>query len=239
MFPSVIMLHHVSDKTEYASLQPYCISTSKFSQLLDYLDREKIETTTFTAISAGELSTSKKIILTFDDCSKHLLDFAIPELVKRKHTASFYMPTANIGGYNNWDADRGMARVEIMDQHDLVELQKLGMEIGGHSHDHIKLRAESNNKVEYQIEKCKSILETILNKKVDSFAYPFGSVPENYKTILAKNDFKYGLSIFQPFENKFAVRRSIFHNGDTDQSIKQKLSFAYKLYRTFTDPLKG
>ncbi len=235
------MLHHVSDNPEYASLAPYCITKKKFIQLLDHLDAHNIQTITFEDIiaqNAAAKSKAKKVILTFDDCYKHLIDFAIPELIKRNHKASFYMPTANIGTYNTWDADNGLAKVEIMNRQDLVELNNIGMEVGGHSHNHIKLASQPSDVVEEEIKRCKEILEDILNKKINSFAYPFGSVPANYKYILKKYGFDYGLSIYQPFENNFALRRFIFHNGDTNKTIEQKLSVAYKLYRVVTDPLK-
>lgn len=69
-------------------------------------------------------SSFKKLILSFDNCPKHLFDFAIPELVKRKMKAVFYMPTANTGGYNSWDEEKGTARMELMNEADLKELAR-------------------------------------------------------------------------------------------------------------------
>jgi hypothetical protein len=69
-------------------------------------------------------------------------------------------------------------------------------------------------------------------------AYPFGSVPVNYKSQLKEAGFQYGLSIYQPWESRYALRRFIYHDGDTDKSLMQKLSFFYRCYRSITDPLK-
>ena len=234
MRPPIAMLHHVSDDPAHESLKPYSITRRSFTRLLDYLAKHSYETVTFTQ---GEASRSKKqIILSFDDCPKHLLDFAVPELVRRGMKGVFYMPAAHLGGYNSWDAEEGRTRVELMDAADLQLLEKLGMEIGGHSWHHIKLK-EANNAAE-EVQQCRRILEGIVSGPLLSFAWPFGSVPANYKRLLTDAGFQYGLSIFQPFESRQALRRFIYHDGDTDSTLDKKLSPVYKAYRFLTDPLK-
>jgi peptidoglycan/xylan/chitin deacetylase (PgdA/CDA1 family) len=234
MFPPIAMLHHVSNDPAHESLKPYCIGRKSFTRLLDHLESRNYETVSFTKLSPA--SGKKPVLLSFDDCPKHLLDFAVPELCRRGMKAVFYMPAAHLGGYNSWDVAEGRARVELMDAGDLQQLEKLGMEIGGHSWHHIKLK-ESANAAE-EVQQCRTILKAIVKGPLLSFAWPFGSIPTDYKRILDKAGFRYGLSIYQPFESRQALRRFIYHDGDTDQSLEKKLSFAYKAYRFFTDPLK-
>jgi peptidoglycan/xylan/chitin deacetylase (PgdA/CDA1 family) len=112
-----------------------------FLRLLNYLEQNGYQTLTFEDLhDSPRMKSGKRIILTFDDCPKHLFDFAIPELLSRKMKASFYMPTAYLGKYNAWDVEEGRAKVELMDENDLLELSRLGMEIGSHSHHHVKLK---------------------------------------------------------------------------------------------------
>ena len=236
--PPIVMLHHVSDDPSHASLKPYSISRKIFLQLLNYLDENNYETVGFDDLVAGYSSEQKKITLTFDDCPKHLFDFAIPELQKRKMKASFYMPTAHIGSYNSWDAEEGRTGVELMNEAELKELQRLGMEVGAHSHHHIKLKGINETTLRFEVTECKKILESITGKEVCSFAYPFGSVPKNYRAILSAAGYSYASSIYYPFENNLSLRRFIYHDGDTKKTLEQKLSFAYQCYRFFTDPLK-
>lgn len=240
--PPVVMLHHVSDDPSHESLKPYSISHKSFLLLLDYLQEKQYNTVTFDDYVTGSSvlsSKQEKVILTFDDCPKHLFDFALPELLKRKMKAVFYMPTAHLGGYNDWDAAEGRTQVELMNEADLKELGKLGMEVGGHSHHHIRLKEVNELKLRFEIAECKRILESILEKKVCSFAYPFGSVPLRYKEILSSAGYSYASSIYHPFENEFALRRFIYHDDDTEKSLQQKLSLFYKWYRALTDPLKS
>lgn len=233
MLPPIAMLHHVSDDPAHESLKPYSITRGSFTRLLDYLQRHNYSTVTFTELKKPR---RKQVILSFDDCPKHLLHFAVPELLRRGMKGVFYMPAAHLGGYNSWDVEEGRARVDLMDAADLQQLEKLGMEIGGHSWHHIRLK-DANNAAE-EVQQCRKILEGIVSGPLLSFAWPFGSVPANHRRLLTAAGFKYGLSIYQPFETRQALRRFIYHDGDTDSTLERKLSNVYKAYRLLTDPLK-
>ena len=240
--PPIAMLHHVSDDPSHQSLKPYSISRNIFLQLLNYLQDKNYQTITFADIVAQSsiLQTKqKKIILTFDDCPKHLFDFAIPELLKRKMTAVFYMPTAHIGKTNSWDEAEGRTQVELMNENDLKELSRLGMEVGAHSHHHIRLKGISEAELRFEVTECKKILESIIEKQVHSFAYPFGSVPKNHRSILSAAGYIFASSIYYPYENDLALRRFIYHDGDTKKTLEQKLSWQYKYYRFITDTMKS
>lgn len=67
-----------------------------------------------------------------------------------------------------------------------------GVEIGGHTVDHITL-TNIPEKIAYnQIIKCKSRLENILGKKIVSFSYPNGKFNVNIKKLVKKAGFLLG-----------------------------------------------
>jgi len=242
IFPPIVMLHHVSDDPIYGSLKPYSISKKTFIQLLDFVQNNNYRTITFAQAAADKdlLRTSGNIILTFDDCSKSLLDFAVPELIDRKLKSVFYMPTAHIGSYNLWDVEQGKQKVELMNENDLKELNTLGMEVGAHSHHHIKLKeVKDKKKIAEEVSLSKKIIEGITGQTVYSFCYPFGSVPYGYKETLTYAGYRFATSIYQPFQNNLALRRFIYHDGDTQKTLQQKFSPLYKWYRTILDPLRS
>lgn len=240
IFPPIAMLHSVNDSID-EQLKNWCISRSSFLQLLNFLEKEKIQTTTFFDL-AGEKKNkvlSRQAILTFDDCPKHLFEFAIPELMKRRMKAVFYMPTANIGGYNSWDVKEGAGRMELMDEDDLMELSKYGMEIGSHSHHHIRLKAVSDPaQIAKEVSTSKRIIEAITQKQVVSFSYPYGSVPIDHRSILSGAGYQYGVSIYQPFETKFTLRRFGIYDKDTAETLALKFSRRYKWMRKVYDIVK-
>jgi peptidoglycan/xylan/chitin deacetylase (PgdA/CDA1 family) len=206
--------------------------------MLDFLQQNKYETITFKDIILNKRllkNSSRKVILTFDDCPKNLIDFAVPQLLQRNMRACFYMPTAYMGGYNMWDVEKGFGKIELMNEQDLKDLDRAGMEVGSHSHNHFSLREASKSLLRKEVEESKLILEKIIEKPVYSFAYPYGSVPKSYYNILSSTGYSYGLSIYQPLENKFALRRFSFDATDDDTTLKAKLSQKERWRRRFYD----
>lgn len=233
---SIVMLHYVSDEKEYEQLKPWNITHSSYLQLLDYLEAENYKTIVFEDILKDTYDKkSKNVMITFDDCPKHLLTFAVPELNRRNMKAVFYIPTANLGGYNTWGVEGGMPKVDLMDDVDIVELLNRGMEVGSHAHNHEMLDEKSIEKVHFQLSESKNILEAIIGKDVLSVAYPYGALPKNYNEVVAACGYHYGVSVYSPFESKYSLRRWVYDDTDTVDSIKKKLSFTYRLERSVND----
>jgi len=232
------MLHHVGDAPLYDSLKPYAISQKSFLRLINFLERKNILTTTFAELAGSQVWPKRQVILTFDDCSKSLFDFAIPELLKRNMKAVFYMPTAHIGQCNSWDVAEGRSQLELMNELDLRTLVQCGMEIGGHSHHHVKLNQLSAPQIQQEIHICSTTIAAITQQSVFSFAYPYGAVPEKCDEILENLGIGYALGIFVPKETRFALRRFIYHDGDSDWRIALKMSIIYRLYRQISDRFK-
>ncbi len=228
------MLHHVTDDATLDALKPYSISHQSFTRLLDVLTEDGYNTTGFEGLDNVK---GKKVMISFDDCPKHLWDFAIPELLKRGMKAVFYMPTAYLGGTNDWDIKMGKPSIQLMDEADIKKLVDIGMEVGSHSHHHVCLEDFSEHEVKENLVKSKDILEKIIGKPVISLAYPFGSMPQNNKQLLEEAGYRYGLAIYTPFETRYVIRRWIYHDGDDKKRIRQKLSFQYRMMRAIKDKL--
>lgn len=238
--PPIAMLHYVSDGID-ASLKEWCIKKSSFVRLLDTIQNAGITTTHFKELAENKTGRrpAKKVILTFDDCAKLLFDFAIPELLKRNMKAAFYIPTADIGGSNSWDVKKGAATLPLMDAADLQQLAGAGMEIGSHSHHHIELQnVRSARQLKQEVTVSKQLLESILGQPVYSFAYPYGSVPAGYQSLLSEAGYRYAVSIYQPFETDLALRRFGIYDKDTTKTVTRKLSARYKWSRTIYDVIK-
>lgn len=236
--PPIAMLHAVSD-LPHESFEDWCISRSTFTRLLDVLEEGGFGTTHFSALTENGKPAEKAAILTFDDCYRHLFDFAIPELLKRKMTAAFYMPTAHIGSYNVWDEAKGAPRMELMTIAELKELIRLGMEVGAHGHRHRQLAPLAGTPALHEeLSLSKKSLEAITGRPVYSFAYPYGSVPRGYRSALGAAGYKYGLSIYQPFESKLALRRFGVYEKDTPAALAKKLSSPYRWMRKVYDAVK-
>ncbi|HEY9177365.1 MAG TPA: polysaccharide deacetylase family protein [Flavipsychrobacter sp.] len=234
-FPTIATLHYVSDDPALGALKPWNISCKSFTRLLDFLQVENYTTVGFEDMAASRIKGRKSIILTFDDCPKHLWDFAIPELLKRNMKAVFYMPTAYLGGYNEWNVVEGLPKVDLMDSDDIAKLNTLGMEIGSHAHHHIMLGERNTEEVIMQLNESKAILESIIDKPVVSIAYPYGSVPHSAYRLSREAGYQYGLAVFTPWQTKYAIRRWIYDDTDSVESIRRKISGTYTWQRVVSD----
>jgi peptidoglycan/xylan/chitin deacetylase (PgdA/CDA1 family) len=233
--PHIIMLHHVSDRLEFKSLEPYSISNIKFAELLDYIQSHDLTTCTFYDYQNKNL-THKDVILTFDDCSKDLFDFAIPELLKRNMKAVFYIPTNHINGYNVWDVKEGKDKVGFFTEENLKELSiHSNFEIGSHSKTHRKLTQLNSKEVFQEFLGSKLLLEKITKKHVISFAHPFGEIPLRNKELLTKAGYRFACGIYVKKQNDLQLRRFIYHNGDNFQTLSKKMSLNYQLFRFLKD----
>ncbi|MDA9863778.1 polysaccharide deacetylase family protein [Flavobacteriales bacterium] len=229
----IAMLHHVENRKDWDSLQPYSIKRKTLVQLLDQIERSGKKGVSL--IDALETPSRKKVVLTFDDGAQHLWDFAIPALLNRGMTASFYIPTHHIGKTNSWDVEEGRAEVQLMDGSAIRELHKVGMEIGGHSHHHIRLGEVEESRAIKELRMSKEILDDLIQKETQSMAWPYGSVPENSAELLKQCGWKSGLAIFSPDTHPARMRRFIIHDGDTSQSMRLKFGPLYRAYRSVMD----
>ena len=234
--PPIAMLHHVEDRADWASLSPYCIQRGTLSLLLDHIERKGKKGVSLAKALAKP--DRKNVVLTFDDGAQHLWDYAIPELLKRGMTASFFIPTHHIGQTNSWDVAEGRAEVQLMDSAAIRELKAIGMEVGGHSHQHIRLGEIEETHVLHELTTSKAILDDLLEANIQSMAWPYGSVPIDAPGLLHKTGWKTGLAIFSPDSNPARLRRFIVHDGDTARSIRLKCGPLYKVYRSAIDRRK-
>jgi len=174
---TILLYHRVANvKDDPLSLS---VSINNFENQLLYL-KEK-----YKIISLSELiqkiknhqSLGKCIVITFDDCYLDNYENALPILKKLEIPATFFVtgPYDQKNFYwenNTMEKDRGIPIEEkylkLLSENDLVE-------IGGHTQNHLRLSTLSKEKQEEEIEKNKLWLESVTNKEILSFSYPFGS----------------------------------------------------------------
>jgi len=68
----------------------------------------------------------------------------------------------------------------MMNEHEVKELARAGMEIGGHTVNHPILTCEDEDEARREITEGKMFLEMLLNRKLRFFAYPNGQYSKDY-----------------------------------------------------------
>ena len=230
----ILMYHHVGSVARLSGLAPFVVSPASFKQQLDAISSRglKIERLTdlVTASRVGE-RRSPSVVLTFDDCSAGLFDFAIPELERRGWKATFFATAGKVGEYNDWDRAPGAQRVRLMHWQHLTELASLGHEIGAHGLSHASLRDCSDAGALAEMVEARELLEQGTGARVRTFAYPFGDIPDGYPRLCRDADYDAACSIFSSSSrvlgDPFAVRRILVTDRDAGLRIRAKLSRLY------------
>lgn len=154
----VLMFHDISDEGGELT-----VNLQRFQEIIE----EHIKNG-YKFISLDELSsepkTEKKCILTFDDGYKNNLD-CIPYLTDKKIPFCIYVIPSKLGD------------VGYLSKEDLCNLAKNELcTIGNHTMHHVMARKIGNNALEQEIRDANDYLEKLLGKKIEHFAFPYGSV---------------------------------------------------------------
>lgn len=111
----------------------------------------------------GQDKESPEILITFDDGNLSDLTVALPALVKRNLTATFFVC---VGRMND---PRYLSRTHI------AELIACGMKIGNHGMFQKNLMMLSDSELEAEVETARMMLQDITGTPVTEFAIPYGA----------------------------------------------------------------
>ena len=120
----------------------------------------------------------RSVVLTFDDGFANFIDCALPVLDRYGFTATVFIVTGHMGGWNAWGAPSRLGRQPILTWDQAREAAAAGMEIGSHTQTHLNLSLVSLDRADEEISVSRSEIEDRLGLSVTSFAYPFGATSE-------------------------------------------------------------
>lgn len=169
----ILMYHRIATIPNDRNALPL----EKFKEELDYLKQNG-----FTTITAKMLYDyyqkksslpDKPILLTFDDGYIDNFTKALPLLLERNMTAIVF-PIANwIGKENRWEHFHKSVTT-TMNNSQLQEWIRSGLDVGSHTTTHPFLSACSSKELYTEIHESKKSLKNILNTPIDFFCYPYG-----------------------------------------------------------------
>jgi peptidoglycan/xylan/chitin deacetylase (PgdA/CDA1 family) len=231
----ILMYHHIAPKGELDGMHPYLVFTETFARQMDIILAMGYESvhlnTLFEDIGRDSRAISRKVVITFDDCGKNLLDHAVPELLRRGLTATFFVPVGKMGGHNHWDNEHGRPQVPIMNEEDIHFLINSGFEIGSHGVDHIDMRRCSSEISERELRLSRQKLEDRFGIPIRFYAFPFGEYPVDYAELCRSSGYLGACGISSPckyaIEDPYALRRVFVHTGDTPFRFRFKMTRCY------------
>jgi peptidoglycan/xylan/chitin deacetylase (PgdA/CDA1 family) len=120
---------------------------------------------------------AKSVVLTFDDGFANFYNCAYPVLSHHKFTATVFLVSGYMGGYNGWETPPpGLGRREVLSWDQAAELASSGIEMGAHTRTHVDLSRQPVEAIAQEMIASRSEIEKNLKRPVEAFAYPFGNV---------------------------------------------------------------
>ncbi|MBA3341055.1 MAG: polysaccharide deacetylase family protein [Gemmatimonadaceae bacterium] len=230
----ILMYHHVGPMDRLGSLSPYVVTPAAFAAQLAVIEARRLEVVTLgelVAATSGERALEPRVVITFDDCPRELLDAAVPELERRNWRATFFAVSGKVGGHNDWDVKRGSPRVPLMDWSDLRELAARGHQIGAHGSSHTSLRRCTHSEARAELTGARETIEQKMGTAVRSLAWPFGDIPDGYAGLCEDAGYDAACAIFsmsrKVLSDPFAIRRILVSERDVGLRMRVKLSRSY------------
>ncbi|MCQ8211093.1 polysaccharide deacetylase family protein [Cetobacterium somerae] len=237
----VIMYHRVIKDESEKGVHGTYVTVEQFEEQMKYLKKKGYETVTFKDMLnngyKNRFDKDKKwIMLTFDDGYKDNYENAFPILKKYDFKGIIYI----LDGidYNKWDVDNPgnpEKRFTLMNQDELLEMQKYGIEFGGHTSSHPRLAELKIDMAEKEISNSKNNIEKIIGKELLSFAYPYGSLNEEVKKIPQETGYRFAVAtdsgsiVFS--DDLFEIRRIGIFPTNNLFNFKRKVSGKYNFIK--------
>jgi peptidoglycan/xylan/chitin deacetylase (PgdA/CDA1 family) len=214
---SVIMYHRVVDEPLTESKFNVYITKDKLDWQLGNLKKRGFDFITFKDLAKGA-KVAKPIILTFDDGYEDNYLNLFPLLKKHQAKAVIYCLGDRTAQSNTWDEKLGEPRANLMSDKQIKECHDSDLvEIASHGLKHQHLPDLGDEEVREEFELSKSNLESLINDKVVSFAYPYGDYGDREEALAYESGYDFAIgTVNGPLkltDNYYAIRRiQIFPN---------------------------
>jgi len=236
----ILMYHSISDEPE--SGHPYFwINTSRkrFARQMQFLKENDYTVISLTkaadileSTQGQDNSSTRYVVLTFDDGYHDFLKHAWPVLAGHGFTATMFVSTDFIG-----DSRMRFNGRESLTWSEVRELRGQGVSFGSHTMSHPKLYGLPWNEVRRELLDSRLRLEDELQTTAPCFAYPYAFpqedrsfvarfrqelIDQGYRTAVTTT-----IGLAQRGSDPLCLKRLPVNEGDDEQFLRAKLAGAY------------
>lgn len=230
---ATILLYHQIGKhpIEQTNLDCFC-TKEQFEEQMSFLQESDIEVIYLNSLVnmlKNNQSLSKDyVVLTFDDGCERFQTIALPILQKYSFPSTIYPVSGDLGRLASWPKIFNHD-LRLITKENLKIVAKSGVDIGGHTVNHVKLAEVEIKEAETEIECCKRSLESILDQELHSFSYPHGSFNDTIVQLVSAAGFDCAVTCKSSFiygdEDLFQLPRKYVTFSDNLDSFKKILGY--------------
>jgi peptidoglycan/xylan/chitin deacetylase (PgdA/CDA1 family) len=227
----ILMYHQVSPRPLPAFAR-YSVTSAAFTAQMKWLD-----VAGYSPITVDKLVEARRgrgtlparpVVITFDDGFHELLDHAIPTLVARGFTATFFLVAGLMGKSGRWLREEIGTEIPLISWYAARELVAAGFQCGSHTMSHPRLSALSPSACRDELRDSRRLLEDELGCEVSHLAYPFGAFDDHVREIAAETGYRSACStrrgLSEPVDDLLALRRISVYGHDSLVSFACRLA---------------
>jgi peptidoglycan/xylan/chitin deacetylase (PgdA/CDA1 family) len=193
--PFILMYHAVDNVSNDPNM--LSVSPKRFAAQLAWLERLGLRgvsiSTLLAAMRAGR--ASGLVGITFDDGYVSVLENAVPELARRKFSATVFVISDRLSGSNEWDEGTPWP---LLSAAQIGELAAAGIEIGSHSASHARLAGTDAGVLRDEVSGSRERLSRITDAEIRGFAYPYGSMDAAARSAVRAAGYEYACAVSAP-----------------------------------------
>ena len=232
---AAILFHHVGPARPGAP-PSLTVSASRFEGFLDYLVRAR-----YTTIGLDQLGVwidgsaplpRRSVLLTFDDGYADLATHAFPALRRRRQRAVVFVPSAFVGGRNEWDGPGDNDGHRLLGVDDLRSWSQQGIDFGAHGRTHRDLCVLDGAELHEELVAGREELEAVLGRPVTALAYPYGTHDAAVRSAAASSRYRLAFGVEEGLNrrdtDRLGLRRTMVQPGDgvADVAFRCRLGFS-------------
>ena len=187
----ILMLHEVSARPD-PRYRKYTLTPRELDDRLDWLRAngyESVGMDDLLAARRGERALpAHPVVITFDDGGRDCIEHAVPALIQRGFTATFYIVAGVVGAPMRWLRAEIGFELPAADWPALRAAEAAGMSCEAHSVTHPRLALVSAEDCRSELTRGRAMLEEGLGHPVRHLAYPFGSHSAETTSIVDGSD---------------------------------------------------
>lgn len=227
---TILLYHQIGEQPKKeTNLDCFC-NVERFEEQMKFLNATDIEMISLRSLvnimNNKEGFEKDYVVLTFDDGCEKFQTTVIPILQKYDIPATFYPVSGDLGNIASWPKVIN-PDLRILSEGNLKKVAESGIDIGGHTVNHIKLGEAILNDANREIINCKKHLEKVISKPLHSFSYPHGSYNNEISQLVMSLGFDCAVTCKSTFiygnEDIFQLPRKYVTYKETINSFKKIL----------------
>lgn len=227
----VVLMYHVVDEPRSDGEARFCCLPDQFRSQMRYLVDSGWAVIPLAQLSDGirhrNRLPGRSVVITLDDGTACAAETALPILAEMGLTATVFVVSDLLGGYNEWMAAEGYPRRRMLSVTQLRELQSAGMDIGSHTAHHVRMTQATLDVGRGEAVDSKARLEDLLGEPVRYFAYPYGDWNAEVRGVVLDAGYEAACSVNMGKNDSrsdpYALKRVEVMGGDSLWQFRLKL----------------